>query len=248
MQIEDGDLFKFDEDVQPLLTVLVGKILEQADLEIREEEEIKKIRDAKAEFLKRLREDRARIKKIEEEEIKLKKDMDNKKGLKMIEKNFRKNTQKKLVSKVFSKCLLKNFEKCCTDSLIKQGIFLNQDVPFIKNEVNDFILSQSEANNITDSKLTNFNLDMMKGLANMKTRTHKEVIIAHKEYLKQMKIDEENRIKVFFISFSYLIFIIFRLKRKEKLGKKSKGRKNVGCLELKSSGIPLRKIYWITLR
>jgi len=175
---------------------LVGKILEQSDLELREEEEIKRIRDAKAEFLKRLRDDKARIKKIEEEEIKLKKDMDNKKGLKMIEKNFRKNTQKKLISKVFSKCLFKNLEKNCMDTLTKQGIFLNQDIPYVKNEVNEFVISQSESNSITDKKLVEFNFDLIKNLNDIKRKKHKETIVERYEYLKQMKIDEENRIKV----------------------------------------------------
>jgi hypothetical protein len=196
VQIEDGDLFNFDFDVQPLLTVLVGKILEQSDLEIREEEEIKRIRDAKSEFLKRIKEDKARIKKIEEEEIKIKNDMDNKKGLKIIEKNFRKSTQKKLVSKVFSKCFLKSLEKNSLDLLSKQGLFLNKNIPLVKNKLNEFVASESENNSITDQNLFDFNFNMIRNLCENKTQKHKEVVIERYEYLKLMKIDEENRIKV----------------------------------------------------
>lgn len=196
MQIEDGDLFNFDIDVQPLLTVLVGKILEQSDLEIREEEEVKRIRDAKSEFLKRLKEDKARIKKIEEEEIRLKSDMDNKKGLKMIEKNYRKNTQKKLVSKVFSKCLFKSLEKNSLDVLAKQGLFLNKNIPLVKNKLNEFVASESEINSITDQNLIDFNFDMMRHIREIKTKKHNEIILERYEYLEQIKIDEENRIKV----------------------------------------------------
>ena len=242
VQIGDGDLFKFDDDVMPLLTVLVGKILEQSDLEIREEEEIKRIRDAKADFLKRIREDRARIKKIEEEEIKLKKDMDNKKGLKLIEKSFRKNTQKKLVSKVFSKCFLKNLEKNSTDVLIKQGIFLNQDIPFIKNDINDFVFTKSENNNIMDNKLVEFNFDLTKNLNEMQTKKHKEVIIERKKYLQQMKIDEENRIKVIkYLLIFYLLF--FRKKKNVKKEKKLRGQKDVDFTKSRISGILLRRIF-----
>ena len=37
-QIMDGDLFDFDKDVQPLLTVIVGKTLEQYLLELEQEQ------------------------------------------------------------------------------------------------------------------------------------------------------------------------------------------------------------------
>jgi hypothetical protein len=39
-QIEQGDLFDFDIEVQPLLDVIVGKTLEQAIFEVLEEREL----------------------------------------------------------------------------------------------------------------------------------------------------------------------------------------------------------------
>jgi hypothetical protein len=43
-QIYEGDLFNFDYEVQPILEVLVGKTLEQALMEVNEEEELAQIR------------------------------------------------------------------------------------------------------------------------------------------------------------------------------------------------------------
>lgn len=43
-QIEDGDLFDFDFEVEPLLEVLVGKTLEQGLMEVMEEEELAAMR------------------------------------------------------------------------------------------------------------------------------------------------------------------------------------------------------------
>lgn len=40
-QIEDGDLFHFDDEVEPILNVLTTKVLEQSRMEVLEEEEIK---------------------------------------------------------------------------------------------------------------------------------------------------------------------------------------------------------------
>lgn len=196
VQIEDGDLFNFDRDVQPLLTVLIGKILEQTDLELREEEEIKKIREAKAEFLKRIKEDKMRIKKIEEEEIKLKKEVDNKKGLKMIEKNFKKNTQKKLISKVFAKNFLRNFVKDSYKALTAQGMFIDNNVPLVQDAITQFIFGDAEKASFEDNNVTNFIGNVYIGLNNSAKNIHKNVIEQHREDIRQAKINEERRIKV----------------------------------------------------
>lgn len=44
-QVEDHELFDFQLEVQPILQVLVGKTLEQSQLELREEDE--KIQEAR---------------------------------------------------------------------------------------------------------------------------------------------------------------------------------------------------------
>eukprot|EP00743_Colponemidia_sp_Colp-15_P000389 GILK01000447.1.p1 GENE.GILK01000447.1~~GILK01000447.1.p1 ORF type:complete len:406 (-),score=110.30 GILK01000447.1:257-1474(-) len=49
-QIEDGDLFNFDLEVQPILEVLVGKTLEQSMMEVLEEEELAAMRKHQEEF------------------------------------------------------------------------------------------------------------------------------------------------------------------------------------------------------
>ena len=52
-QILDGELFNFDRDVQPLLTVVVGKTLEQSLLEIEQEDEISNLREEKLMYSKK---------------------------------------------------------------------------------------------------------------------------------------------------------------------------------------------------
>jgi hypothetical protein len=44
-QIEDNDLFDFDGEVEPILTVLCGKTLEHSRMEVLEEEELKEMRN-----------------------------------------------------------------------------------------------------------------------------------------------------------------------------------------------------------
>jgi hypothetical protein len=49
-QIEDGDLFHFDEEVEPILNVLLSKVMEQSRMEVLEEEEIKDMKRKQREF------------------------------------------------------------------------------------------------------------------------------------------------------------------------------------------------------
>ena len=49
-QIEEGDLFDFDFEVEPILQVLVGKTLEQSLMEVLEEEELANMRAHQDEF------------------------------------------------------------------------------------------------------------------------------------------------------------------------------------------------------
>jgi hypothetical protein len=53
-QIEDGDLFCFNTEVEPLLSVLLSKTLEQSRMEVLEEEEIREMK-AKQRFFEEYR-------------------------------------------------------------------------------------------------------------------------------------------------------------------------------------------------
>merc|ERR1719359_1425900 len=52
-QIEDGELFDFDVECEPVLEVLVGKTLEQSMMEVLEEEELESLKRHQEDFEKR---------------------------------------------------------------------------------------------------------------------------------------------------------------------------------------------------
>lgn len=43
--VEDNELFIFDKDVEPILSVLCGKTLESARMEVLEEEELRVMKE-----------------------------------------------------------------------------------------------------------------------------------------------------------------------------------------------------------
>lgn len=66
-QIEGGDLFDFDAEVEPILEVLVGKTLEQALMEVHEDIELENIRARQREFEQVRNEELAEVQRLEAE-------------------------------------------------------------------------------------------------------------------------------------------------------------------------------------
>jgi hypothetical protein len=48
--VQDNELFIFDKDVEPILSVLCGKTLELARMEVLEEEELREMRSQQKQF------------------------------------------------------------------------------------------------------------------------------------------------------------------------------------------------------
>lgn len=68
VEVGDGDLFCFNKEVQPLLTVLVGKCLETSRLEVLEEEELKAMRQHRKDMLEQKHKELLEVQRLEAEE------------------------------------------------------------------------------------------------------------------------------------------------------------------------------------
>ncbi len=181
VQIDDGDLFNFDNDVQPLLIVLCGKVLEQALQELHEEDEVKNLREMKQIYMKKFHEEKLRMKNIEKIEIKLKKDNDALKKLKMIEKITKINTQQKLFTRSFAKQYLTNLAKSSMEDLHKKAMFVDFNKAFLKNKLNEELFIDME-------KQISFEKDLSILWQNIPTFLLSEYLSTHRN-----KLDENKR-------------------------------------------------------
>ncbi|XP_003706939.2 radial spoke head protein 3 [Megachile rotundata] len=75
-QIEPGDLFDFDYEVQPILEVLVGKTMEQALIEVLEEEEVAALKEQQRKFLELRAAEKAEARRLEEQERRVREEKD----------------------------------------------------------------------------------------------------------------------------------------------------------------------------
>ncbi|XP_032691645.1 radial spoke head protein 3 homolog isoform X5 [Odontomachus brunneus] len=75
-QIEPGELFDYDIEVQPILEVLVGKTIEQALIEVLEEEEIAALKEQQRRFLELRDAEKAEEQRLSEQDRRLREEKD----------------------------------------------------------------------------------------------------------------------------------------------------------------------------
>ena len=202
-QIMDGDLFDFDKDVQPLLTVIVGKTLEQSLLELEQEQEIENLRQAKLMYSKKRNDDSKRIKNLEEKEIQKKYNNDAKKEIRKQMRETRKKTQKELISRFISKTYLRDLVKNSYQDLIHRCQFRDYSNSTVKDKTNFIITAGSKKLNTVFNNMNNFIKDNISSkLKNIENTHVKAVEDRHKllaEIAKQKEIirqrEEEARIR-----------------------------------------------------
>ena len=126
-QIEDGDLFNFDEEVKPLVHIIVSKTLEDARREVLEEEELKHIMEQQEKYKKLNMANNNRIKQIEENEKARFEEHKRKKHHKENRINITKMFQKKLQSRMKAKQYISKLKMDTYNTLGQQKIFKNKD-------------------------------------------------------------------------------------------------------------------------
>jgi hypothetical protein len=193
VQIEDGDLFDFDRDVESILHVLCGKILEQTELELMEEAELKNIRETKENLIKKFKAQKEEIRALEEEEIEKKKAKDNKVKIKRLEKLNKIDTQQKLVSRVFAKSFLKNFFTNTIQDLNIRGFFKNYSQATIIDHMHFYLLQQSELQIESKSQVEKSLSELFSLHEETQKAHHYKTVSAHRELVSKRKAEAQKR-------------------------------------------------------
>lgn len=144
--VEDNELFLFEDEVEPLLSVLCGKTLEQARMEVLEEEELAEMKRKQAQLENLNKLEAADIKRLEEEEAFRLKTHEAKKNLQRQKKATQKLAHEKMVSRTISKQLLTTLKSNAYGQLADVGFFYNKfrDVT-LRTDVLPWLFEETEA-------------------------------------------------------------------------------------------------------
>ena len=120
---EDNELFLFDDEVEPILSVLCGKTLEVARMEVLQEQELAEMRQQQANF--------ANLRKTEDEEIRRMEEAEQarldaylaKKQLERSRRDAKKRSHEHIVSRMTAKTFLKDIKVNAFTMLRDVGYF-----------------------------------------------------------------------------------------------------------------------------
>ena len=189
-QIEDGELFHFDDEVEPILNVLLSKVLEQSRMEVLEEEEIKEMKKKQREFEEIRNRELTEVQKLEDKEARELAEKNRRVAQKKIEKDNRIINQKKLFARTFAKEYLSKIKQNTLKQLEQRGVFRSPMESQYQNNLLNYIYQNAEVTNHNDFVvLEKLNKTFEADFMDRKRKLHKEALD------KERKRKEEEDIK-----------------------------------------------------
>ncbi|XP_007432070.1 radial spoke head protein 3 homolog B-like [Python bivittatus] len=122
-QIWEGELFDFDIEVRPMLEVLVGKTIEQALLEVMEEEELANLRMHQYAYHELRAAELAEVQRLEEQERRHREEKERRKKQQMQILQKEKETAEKIAARAFAQRYLSDLLPSVFSSLRDSGYF-----------------------------------------------------------------------------------------------------------------------------
>uniref|UniRef100_A0A7S1RFT0 Radial spoke protein 3 n=1 Tax=Alexandrium catenella TaxID=2925 RepID=A0A7S1RFT0_ALECA len=122
-QIEDGELFDFDMECEPVLEVLVGKTLEQGMMEVLEEEELESLRRHQEDFEKRRNAELLEVQRMEAAEKRRQEEMQRRLQQQASQREQDLSIMRKVVSRSIAAAHLSSLKDRALAHLLDAGIF-----------------------------------------------------------------------------------------------------------------------------
>lgn len=143
-QIMDGDLFDFDLEVKPIIEVLVGKTVEQALLEVMEEEELANLRTQQRAFEENRNAELVETQRLEEQERRYREEKERRMQQQREALLKEKETAEKIAAKAFAQSYLSDLVPSVFSNLNEQGFFYDPVERQIEANIIPWMLDAAE--------------------------------------------------------------------------------------------------------
>ncbi|XP_022593577.1 radial spoke head protein 3 homolog [Seriola dumerili] len=174
-QIEEGELFDFDREVQPMLEVLVGKTIEQSLLEVMEEEELACLRAQQRAFEELRNNELAEVHRLQEQERRHSEEKERRIAQQKEVMKKERETAEKIAARAYTQQYLADLLPAVFTSLRSHGYFydpVEKDIetdffPWLMDEVNNSLEKRYIAREMLDTiihDVTQKRLEMFKEL------------------------------------------------------------------------------------
>ncbi|XP_054474914.1 radial spoke head protein 3 homolog [Anoplopoma fimbria] len=158
-QIEEGELFDFDREVQPVLEVLVGKTIEQSLLEVMEDEELACLRAQQRAFEELRNNELAEVMRLQEQERRHSEEKERRIAQQKEVLKKEKEIAEKIASRAYTQQYLSDLLPAVFTSLRSHGYFydpVEKDIetnfiPWLMAEVNNSLEKRNTARHLLDN-------------------------------------------------------------------------------------------------
>lgn len=189
-QIEDGDLFDYDIEVEPILEVITGKILEHARMEVLEEYEIELMRKHKRNFTQKRDAELIEVQRLQAEFNRRKHEDDRRKLQARTQRELKRIAHEKFVCRLTSKRFLSNIRFNVSQKLLDLGVFKDpaetgvhdQYLPWLVDTMQSTLFKQSAVEEILDN--------VFRQTVRELSRQHNEAVTV--EYARREQIRQEE--------------------------------------------------------
>jgi len=165
-QIEDGELFDFDVECEPVLEVLVGKTLEQSMMEVLEEEELASLQRHQEEFEKRRNAELLEVQRMEAAEQRRADEMRNRVNQQAAQRERDLVTMQKVLSRKIAQQHLSGLQDIVlaqlkdagvfadTDKMAVEGKFMANLFQMVSKQMQQSVAERKMADNVINSAVT----------------------------------------------------------------------------------------------
>ncbi|NWH75306.1 RSPH3 protein, partial [Piaya cayana] len=143
-QIEEGELFDFDVEVNPMLEVLIGKTIEQALLEVMEEEELAQLWAHQCAYAELRNAELAEVQRLEEQDRRYREEKERRirQHMQMLQKQ--KETTEKIAARAFTQHYLADLIPSVFNNLRDSGFFYDPIEKDIETEFLPWLMTEVE--------------------------------------------------------------------------------------------------------
>ncbi|XP_064303190.1 radial spoke head protein 3 homolog [Phalacrocorax carbo] len=143
-QIEEGELFDFDVEVKPILEVLIGKTVEQALLEVMEEEELAQLWARQRAYAELRNAELAEVQRLEEQDRRYREEKERRRVQHMQMLQKQKETTEKIAARAFAQRYLADLIPSVFNNLRESGFFYDPIERDIETEFLPWLMTEVE--------------------------------------------------------------------------------------------------------
>eukprot|EP00761_Pharyngomonas_kirbyi_P003324 gb/GECH01003328.1/.p1 GENE.gb/GECH01003328.1/~~gb/GECH01003328.1/.p1 ORF type:complete len:315 (+),score=75.70 gb/GECH01003328.1/:1-945(+) len=141
-QIEDGELFDFDTEVEPLVEVIVGKTLEQSVLEVMQEDEMEQLEQQQQEYERKRNMELAETQRLEAAEQRRWEEKERRKEQERKRVAQEREARHKLTAMATAKSVMRTMETKVMDDLTERGFFYDAVERSVDTEFMPWLIDQ----------------------------------------------------------------------------------------------------------